>query len=328
MKVLVYGAGVIGCYLTHVLCAAGNDVTLLARGKWKDTLETRGLEIRHHLQRRTTLDRPRIIGAIPDERFDAAFAVLPYHQMPDILGDLAAVDSPLVVPVGNNFSPAEMERAIKARSKAPKTVLFGFQATAGEHQAERIVCERLGAGTMDIGALHALPSRDLRLSLEAAFRGTGYRLHWQSDMEAYLICHAAAILPIGYAVYADGGDLRASTPAQRKAMMAASREAYDMLAAQGLPIRPVGDDGFYRGGAKYAAMKLLYFLMGKTEMGDLIACAHCRRASREMELIDEGFAEVRAKTPDFPMPAWDALRASMPPWEEIHRTYGGARPGA
>lgn len=29
MKVLVYGAGVIGCYLTHVLCEAGNDVTLL-----------------------------------------------------------------------------------------------------------------------------------------------------------------------------------------------------------------------------------------------------------------------------------------------------------
>lgn len=32
MKILVYGAGVIGSYLTHMLCAAGNDVTLLARG--------------------------------------------------------------------------------------------------------------------------------------------------------------------------------------------------------------------------------------------------------------------------------------------------------
>lgn len=29
MKVLVYGAGVIGCYLAHVLCSAGNDVTLI-----------------------------------------------------------------------------------------------------------------------------------------------------------------------------------------------------------------------------------------------------------------------------------------------------------
>lgn len=29
MKVLVYGAGDIDCYLAHVLCQAGNDVTLL-----------------------------------------------------------------------------------------------------------------------------------------------------------------------------------------------------------------------------------------------------------------------------------------------------------
>lgn len=36
MKVLVYGSGVIGSYLSHVLCTAGNDVTMLARGKWKD----------------------------------------------------------------------------------------------------------------------------------------------------------------------------------------------------------------------------------------------------------------------------------------------------
>ena len=43
---LVYGAGVIGCYLAHVLCAAGNEVTLLARGAWKDALEKDGLVIR------------------------------------------------------------------------------------------------------------------------------------------------------------------------------------------------------------------------------------------------------------------------------------------
>ncbi len=46
MKVLVHGAGVIGCCLTHVLCRADNDVTLLARGVWKEALERDGLVIR------------------------------------------------------------------------------------------------------------------------------------------------------------------------------------------------------------------------------------------------------------------------------------------
>ena len=41
MKALVWGAGVIGCCLTHVLCAEGNDVTL-ARGKQKEIYRTYG----------------------------------------------------------------------------------------------------------------------------------------------------------------------------------------------------------------------------------------------------------------------------------------------
>ena len=45
MKVLVYGSGVIGCYLAHVLCTAGNDVTLLARSPWKEQLLQNGLRM-------------------------------------------------------------------------------------------------------------------------------------------------------------------------------------------------------------------------------------------------------------------------------------------
>ena len=62
MKVLVYGSGVIGSYLAHVLCSAGNDVTVLARGRWREQLEAHGLRIRHHLQRSQTLDHPKVIG--------------------------------------------------------------------------------------------------------------------------------------------------------------------------------------------------------------------------------------------------------------------------
>ena len=39
MKILVYGAGVIGCELAHMLAKAGDDVTLLARGKWRETID-------------------------------------------------------------------------------------------------------------------------------------------------------------------------------------------------------------------------------------------------------------------------------------------------
>lgn len=48
-KVLVFGAGVIGAYLAHVLTEAGNDVTILARKERSESLNRNGLVIYHHL---------------------------------------------------------------------------------------------------------------------------------------------------------------------------------------------------------------------------------------------------------------------------------------
>ena len=325
MKVLVYGSGVIGCYLAHVLCTAENDVTLLARGQWKEQLQQNGLRIRHHLQRKTTLDHPRVIGGIEEEKaYDAVFAVMPYNRMPAILEPLAAIYSPLVVPVGNNMRPADMQQAILDHSVCEKQVLFGFQATAGkrDHEKGMLICERAGIGAMDIGGLHSLPNSDTKTKLETMFSGSRYKLRWQPDMEAYLICHLAAVLPICYLAYACNGDLTGSTAKQRKLMRTASREAYAMLKAQGIPILPEGDDQYYAPGIKGTVMQFLYFGMAKWKTaGDLIACEHCRNAFEEMEMLDEEFEKVLARRPDLPMPNWRALKAQMPGWDAIRKQY-------
>ena len=325
MKVLVYGSGVIGCYLAHILCAAGNDVTLLARGQWKEQLQQNGLRIRHHLQWKTTLDHPRVIGSIEEEKaYDAVFAVMPYNKMQAILEPLAAVRSPIVVLVGNNMSPALMRREILDRSVCEKKVLFGFQATAGkrDHAKGMLICERAGVGGMDIGCLHGEADASTKSKLTALFGKTSYRLHWQSDMEAYLICHLAAVLPICYVAYACNGDLTTSTGEQRKLMRMASREAYTMLKAQDILILPEGDDQYYAPGIKGAVMRLLYFGMAKWKTaGDLIACEHCRNAFDEMEMLDRDFEKVLAHKPEFPMPSWRALKAQMPGWDTIRKQY-------
>ena len=326
MNVLVYGSGVIGSYLAHVLCEAGNDVTVLARGAWKAQLEKNGLRIRHHLQHRETLDHPKVIGDILEGKaFDAVFAVMPYNKIGAILKSLAAIHTPLVVLVGNNMRPAEMREAILRETICEKDVLFGFQATAGKRDRERglLICERAGTGAMDIGGLHSLPDGATRAKLEAAFGNTGYKLRWQPDMEAYLKCHLAAILPIGYLAYACDGDMRASTSAQRKLMRLASREAYALLKSQGVPILPEDDDRYYQPGVRGLVMQFLYFVMAKNKtIGDLVACEHCRNAWEEMRMLDEAFDAVIAQTPGASMTHWKALKAQMPGWDEVRRRYG------
>ncbi len=327
MKVLEYGSGVIGSYLAHVLCTAGNDVTMLARGKWKEQLKKNGLRIRHHLQHKATLDHPTVIESITDNQmYDVVFAVMPYNRIGAILEPLAAVHAPLVVMVGNNMDPAEMQQTILEKTVCPKEILFAFQATAGKRDQENgiLVCERLGTGNMDVGGLHALPDKKVQEKLENIFSGSGYKLRWQPDMEAYLICHLAAVLPICYLTYACNGDLRAANGKQRKQMRLASREAYGMLKSQGIPILPAEDEKYYEPGIKGALMQLVYFLMSKTEMGDLIACAHCRNAWEEMEMLDKAFEQVIAKAPDDPMPNWNELKTAMPSWNTISEQYGNS----
>ena len=186
-----------------------------------------------------------------------------------------------------------------------------------------LICERAGIGAMDIGCLHSLPDRYTKTKLETMFSGSGYKLRWQPDMEAYLICHLAAVLPICYLAYACHGDLTGSTGQQRKLMRMASREAYAMLKAQEIPILPEGDDQYYAPGIKGAVMQTLYFGMAKWKTaGDLIACEHCRNAFEEMEMLDEEFEKVLAGRPDLPMPNWRELKAQMPGWDAIRKQYG------
>ena len=51
MKILVFGAGVLGCNLANDLFRAGKDVTLLACGKWAQEIQENGLRIMSALNR-------------------------------------------------------------------------------------------------------------------------------------------------------------------------------------------------------------------------------------------------------------------------------------
>jgi 2-dehydropantoate 2-reductase len=321
MKVLVYGAGVIGCYLTHVLCQGGNEVSLLARGEWKETLETNGLVIRHHIQKETTTDHPNIVDQPGETRYDAVFAVMQHQQMQAILGDLAQIDTPIVVMVGNNLSAPAMEREILSRSTTPKTVLFGFQGTAGNRENSYVECVRWKVGELTLGGLHRALRSEEKNFFTALFSGTKYRLNWEEDMDGWYKCHLALILPIAYLCYLTGCDLHKAAHAQRKLLLDAANEGFSLLKKLGVAIRPAGEDAYYRPGGKRVLCAAMMFAIYKTALGKLCASDHCRHAVREMESLDRAWNDLRLQAPDFPMPNWDALHSAMPDWETLHRTY-------
>jgi 2-dehydropantoate 2-reductase len=301
-------------------------VSLLARGEWKENLEKNGLTIHHHLQRKTTTDHPKIIGQVEvSQRCDVVFAVMQHQQMQEILGDLAELNTPLVVLVGNNLSAPSMERELLRCSTAPKTVLFGFQGTAGNRENSSVECVRWNGGELTLGGLHRALRPEEKNFFTQLFSGTKYRLNWEEDMDGWYKCHLALILPIAYLCYLTGCDLRKANRAQRKLLLDAAGEGFRLLSRLGVSIRPAGEDAYYRPGGKRVLCAAMMFAIAKTALGKLCASDHCRHAVGEMEALDKAWSGLRTQAPDLPMPNWDALRSAMPDWETLHRTYDGQK---
>jgi 2-dehydropantoate 2-reductase len=321
MKVLVYGAGVIGSYLTHTLCQAGNEVSLVARGRWKGVLEVSGLVLHHHLQQYTTADYPEILESPGSARYDVVFAVMQQQQRQAILGELAEIDTPLIVLVGNNMLAPEMEQEILSRSAAPKTVLFGFQGTAGNREDSYVECVRWNGGEMTLGGVHRGLTDEEKALFTELFSGTKYRLIWETDMDGWYKCHLALIMPVAYLCYMTGCDLKKANRAQRKLLLDAANEGFGLLSRLGVAIRPEGEDSYYRPGGKRAICAAMMFAIEKTALGKLCASDHCRHAVSEMETLDMAWSQLREQAPDFPMPNWDAMRSAMPNWEKLHQIY-------
>jgi len=82
MKILVYGAGAIGGYLGAILSAAGEDVTLVARGAQYEALSSRGIILEGPKSGRP--DPIKVRAVRPGEEkppYDLIFVTLKSHQL-------------------------------------------------------------------------------------------------------------------------------------------------------------------------------------------------------------------------------------------------------
>ena len=115
MKILVYGAGVLGCNLARNLLRAGKDVTLLARGNWAAEIKQNGLRIKDKFSLRTSVSRiPVVTELAPDAMYDVIFVVLRYTQLDSVLDTLRANRTKNIVFVGNNVQDVYKRQVLAA----------------------------------------------------------------------------------------------------------------------------------------------------------------------------------------------------------------------
>ena len=128
MRILVYGAGVLGCNLARNLFRAGKNVTLLARGTWAEQLRANGLRIKDKFSPRVSVSRISVVTELsPDDLYDVIFVVMRCTQLDAIMDTLRENRTKNIVFVGNNVQARALAAALPE-----KNVLFAFALSAGQ----------------------------------------------------------------------------------------------------------------------------------------------------------------------------------------------------
>lgn len=282
MKLFVLGAGVLGCNLANNLFRAGKNVTLLARGAWAEELQKNGLRIKNVFSPRTSVFRIPVAEELKaEDSYDVIFVAVRYTQIDSILESLRTSRAKHIIFVGNNVRAAEI-----AARLPEKNVMFAFALSAGRRETERVVSMDLKKIT--IGQLRNAPSNEKLI--EQIFAGTKYKVVYEPNMEDYLLCHAAFVLPAAFACYKADGDLKKfkGNSAYLNRLIDANIEGYRAIQNAGHEILPKSDENFEA--ASYRKNCLRFFkLMCATSLGKICASDHAMNAVEEMAALNRDF---------------------------------------
>ena len=304
MKFLVFGAGVLGCNLANNLFRAGKNVTLLARGAWAKEIRRNGLRIKNSISRRTAVSRiPVVTELSPQENYDVIFVAVRYTQIRTIIETLRASRAKTIILVGNNVRASETAKLLPE-----KNVLFAFTGAAGHRESNYV--DSVDLRKITVGPLQGALSQEKLI--QEIFTGTKYKVTYEPNMEDYLLCHAAFVLPAVFACYKTDGNLKKlkKDNAYLNRLIDANIEGYRAIRNAGHEILPDADKEFE--GAAYRKTCFRFFkLMCATVLGKICASDHAMNAVNEMSALNRDMKAF-----------FDATGAKYPVWQALEADCG------
>lgn len=231
MRIVVYGAGSIGCYVGGRLLASGSDVHLIARPRVADQIARQGLHLSDYRGYAARLPPSCVPVSTSAEAIDSADLVLVTVKSaatPDVAATLAGRLRPgaMVLSLQNGLhNAAQLEAALPAQIVLAGMVPFNVVQLAQSHFHQGSEGELVAAE--NISLFHALP----------AFNAAGLPLQLEADMKA--VQWAKLLLNLNNAVNALSG-LPLKTELEqrdyRRVLSAAQREALALLAQTAQPL--------------------------------------------------------------------------------------------
>ncbi|WP_327672701.1 MULTISPECIES: 2-dehydropantoate 2-reductase N-terminal domain-containing protein [unclassified Streptomyces] len=202
MKLLVYGAGVLGSLFAARMHEAGHDVTLLARGERLAALRQHGVQLAegHSPAVRRV---PVTVVEHPDSGYDLITVYVRTHQVDAVLESLARVEGDVLFLHNWAAGPQPLGEVI-----GRERVLLGFPTAAGTMDGDVVRYRKTNFMTRRVAMPISEPDGRTTPRLERiveTFRAAGINVKAEPQMDAWLKTHAAFEVPLGQAVHAAGG---------------------------------------------------------------------------------------------------------------------------
>lgn len=277
---LIYGAGVIGSLYAALISKTGMDVTVYARGKRLQILQTKGLLYRENGQ--THKANVNVISTLGEnDRYDFIFLTVREDQLMTALAELKDNISPTIVTMVNSLDTYESWERICGKGR----ILPAFPGAGGS-----IDRDILNAGlTPRIIQPTTLGKTDGReRTLAEVFKRAHIPYQIVDDMHNWQICHLGMVVPIADAYYeSDDSEHAGEDRALMRKTAAQIRDNFRSIKNMGIRLSPVKMNVFL-----VLPVKILAMILGLTfrsEFGNRFMYQHSMKAPDEMRKLHEQF---------------------------------------
>ncbi|MBN1802405.1 MAG: ketopantoate reductase family protein [Candidatus Lokiarchaeota archaeon] len=199
MKILVYGAGVIGSIFSYKLKNAGHDVSLLARGERFQYLKENGLNLRDDIAHEKYHIQIDVVEALDlKDNYDLILVIMQRQQVSQVLPVLQKISKvPTIVFIGNNAVGANEYLQQIDNEK----ILLGFGGPGGYREDGVVVGAYLDKAILYVGEINGSRSERLEV-IKKEFTRAGIEVDLVKNIDMWLKTHISIISPLAMGSYA------------------------------------------------------------------------------------------------------------------------------
>ena len=298
MKLLVFGAGVIGSYYANKLYQSKIDVTILARGEKFMSIQERGVVVEDFITHRETVSKIRVIDKPDKEVYDLIMVIVQMIQIDNVLPVLSEFSNAgSFLFIGNNVNGFDNIIQQLGHNK----ILAGFGAVGGKRVNHKVIYADADPKKPNkkvpiiLGKVNKVDNKEFE-KIIALFESADIQVEPVDDIDGWLKTHAAMILGLAGAAYKQKYNMKSIAEDKElvKMIVKALRESMDVLKSLGVTIVPKRNRYLHLFPdfiLEYIFRKLL-----NSEYAEIAIAGHAEAARTEMRALADGFLVLCQKS--------------------------------